>query len=228
MNEKNTFYFSHDYNVRADQKIKKLIRTHGMLGYGIYWAIIEDLYNNANALLLDCNGIAYDLHTEEKVVQSIIKDFGLFIVNNNSFSSESVGRRLAKMQETSENARIKAQKRWAKNPANATAMQQHSKSNAINNINKRNKEKNIEDIPSLFAQTLGRNPKPAEVELTEPLIEQFGMEKVYLAYKKAGLHGFKNLPNLIKRINSNGEFILEDDIKTITDDRFDKPIVRPN
>lgn len=227
MNEKNTFYFSHDYNVRADQKIKKLIRAHGMLGYGVYWAIIEDLYNNANALQLDCNGIAYDLHTDEKVVQSIIKDFGLFIVNNDSFSSESVGRRLAKMQETSENARIKAQKRWAKNPDNATAMLQHSKSNAINKINKE-KKINIVDIPSLFIATLGRNPKPAEIEITEPLIKEYGLEKVYQAYKKAGLHNFKNLPNIIKRINSKGEFILEDDIKTITDDRFDKPIQRPN
>ena len=39
---KNTFYFSHDYNARNDIKIKKLIAKHGYLGYGIFWAIIED------------------------------------------------------------------------------------------------------------------------------------------------------------------------------------------
>ena len=37
-----------------------LLRKHGMIGYGIYWAIIEDLYNNANALRLDYEGIAFE------------------------------------------------------------------------------------------------------------------------------------------------------------------------
>jgi hypothetical protein len=46
----NSYYFSHDYNARSDPKIKKLLARHGVAGYGIYWAIIEDLYNNANAL----------------------------------------------------------------------------------------------------------------------------------------------------------------------------------
>ena len=43
---KDTFYFPHDYNSRTDEKIKLLIRKHGIEGYGIFWAIVEDLYNN--------------------------------------------------------------------------------------------------------------------------------------------------------------------------------------
>ena len=50
---KETFYFSHDYNSRNDVKIKKLLSKHGLLGYGIFWAIIEELYNNTNVLPLD-------------------------------------------------------------------------------------------------------------------------------------------------------------------------------
>ena len=50
---KQSFYFSHDYNARADIKIKKVIINHGYEGYGIYWALIEDLYQNANAMPLD-------------------------------------------------------------------------------------------------------------------------------------------------------------------------------
>ena len=45
---KDTFYFSHDYNARNDEKIKMLIRKHGMIGYGVFWAIVEDLYNIKN------------------------------------------------------------------------------------------------------------------------------------------------------------------------------------
>ena len=50
---KQSFYFSHDYNTRADIKIKKLIVKHGYEGYGIFWALIEALYQNENALPLD-------------------------------------------------------------------------------------------------------------------------------------------------------------------------------
>ena len=71
-------YFQHDYNVRSDDKIKSLIRKHGMIGYGVFWSIVEDLYNNANALRLDCDGIAYHLRVEEDLVKSIIHDFELF------------------------------------------------------------------------------------------------------------------------------------------------------
>ena len=71
-------YFSHDYNTRSDEKVKLLIRRHGMAGYGIFWALVEDLYRNANALQLDCEGIASDYKTTEDVIRSIIFDFGLF------------------------------------------------------------------------------------------------------------------------------------------------------
>ena len=89
---KETFYFSHDYNTRTDDKIKKLIRSHGMIGYGIFWSIIEDLYNNANALRTDYDGIAYDLRADAKTVQSIVTDFELFQIEDGFFGSISVER----------------------------------------------------------------------------------------------------------------------------------------
>ena len=78
---KDTFYFSHDYNARSDDKIKNLIRKHGVAGYGIFWCIIEDLYNNANALRLDYEGIAYDLRADCETIKSIINNFDLFLEN---------------------------------------------------------------------------------------------------------------------------------------------------
>lgn len=125
---KETFYFSHDYNARTDSKIRNLIRKHKLLGYGIYWAIIEDLYQNANALPMDCEGIAFDLHTDEKTIESIICDFDLFIINDGFFGSLSVQRRLDERNAKSNKAREIAMKRWEKN---ANAMPTHSKGNAI-------------------------------------------------------------------------------------------------
>ena len=109
---KETFYFSHDYNARTDEKIKKLIKKHGMTGYGIYWSIVEDLYNNENSMRTDYDSIAYDLRSENEVIKSIINDFGLFSIEDDFFGSESIERRLDERSERSEKARQKAFKRW--------------------------------------------------------------------------------------------------------------------
>ena len=109
---KETFYFSHDYNARSDMKIKLLIIKHGYKGYGLYWAIIEDLYQNANALPLDYDSIAYDLRATKEVIKSIVNDFDLFVVDNNTFGSLSVQRRLEKRNSKSRKARRAAMKRW--------------------------------------------------------------------------------------------------------------------
>lgn len=128
---KETFYFSHDYNCRADAKIKRLLVKHGYEGYGIFWAIIEDLYNNANALPTDYESIAYHLRTDYEKVKSIINDFDLFVISGEVFSSLSVERRLYERNEKSVKAKLSAQKRWdgAKNDANALRPQ--SDGNAI-------------------------------------------------------------------------------------------------
>lgn len=128
---KDTFYFSHDYNARTDPKIKRLMAKHGMTGYGIYWAIIEDLYNNANALQTDCESIAYDLRVDSEIIKSIIFDFDLFKIDGEIFSSLSIQRRLDDRNEKSEKARKSAEYRWNKKLEYANAMRTHSDGNAI-------------------------------------------------------------------------------------------------
>ena len=125
---KDTFYFSHDYNSRNDIKIKKLISKHGLLGYGVFWAIIEELYNNANALPTDYETIAFDLRTNENIVQSIVCDFDLFVFDSTTFGSMSVQKRLEERDSKSVKARESANKRWAKD---ANALQSECEPNAI-------------------------------------------------------------------------------------------------
>jgi len=138
---KDTFYFSHDYNTRADDKIKGLIRKHGMTGYGVFWAIVEDLYNNANALRTDYEGIAYDLRVDAEMVKSIINDYDLFCFENGSFGSTSIEKRLDERNNKSGKARESALKRWNKVKEDANAMPTHSERNAI----KERKGKDIKD-----------------------------------------------------------------------------------
>jgi hypothetical protein len=134
---KETFYFSHDYNTRTDPKIKRLLQKHGILGYGIFWALVEDLYQNANALPTDYESIAYDLRTECELVKSIVNDFDLFKIIGDTFQSLSIERRLVKRSEKSNKAKDSANARWNKVKdanafnKNANALLTQSDSNAI-------------------------------------------------------------------------------------------------
>ena len=137
---KDTFYFSHDYNTRTDAKIKKLIKVHGFEGYGIYWAIVEDLYNNANALPTDYESIAYDLRSKSNLIESVVNDFDLFENDGEFFGSLSIQRRLEERQKKSNKAKESAIIRWN----NAKAMRTHSEGNAIKE--RKGKERKGKDI----------------------------------------------------------------------------------
>lgn len=185
---KDTFYFSHDYNTRNDDKIKRLIRKHGVAGYGIWWIIVEDLYNNANALQTDYDGIAFDLRTDIETVRSIIEDFNLFVIENGFFGSISIGNRIEYRNEKSKKARDNAYKRWNKEEIDANALPPQCDPNAIkeskvnnsienNNIeneSKENAETETELLPSIKDSNLFRTPK----------IPTF--EEVHLAFRQNG------------------------------------------
>ena len=183
---KETFYFSHDYNARSDVKIKRLIAKHGLLGYGIYWSIIEDLYQNANALPLDCESIAFDLRTNEEAVQSIINDFDLFIIQGEKFGSLSVERRLEERVERSKKAQKSAFSRWNKD---ANALQPQSDSNAIKERkgkeNKESKEELREAKPKnkitiwldKNCPTVQKMKEPITYEQAEKLLNDFPTDK---------------------------------------------------
>lgn len=139
---KETFYFTHDYNARSDEKIKRLIRIHWMQWYWVFWSIVEDLYQNANALRLDYDSIAYDIRVDWELIKSIINDFDLFIIEWDTFWSKSVEKRLLERDEKSSKARESARKRWDKKDANA--LRTYSECNAIKEKKRNeNKENNI-------------------------------------------------------------------------------------
>lgn len=151
-------YFSHDINARSDEKIKRLLMRHGMLGYGVYWAIIEDLYQNANALRTEYDRIAYELRVEKNAIESIINDFDLFEISGDTFSSASVQRRIDMQEIKSKKARESANIRWKNEHSrasecdgNANAMRGECDSNAINkskvNELKKIKKENYQDLP---------------------------------------------------------------------------------
>lgn len=73
---KETFYFQHDFNARNDPKLQSLLMERGVAGIGIYWCIVELLYEQGGVLpLKQCKSIAFALHVECSDVESVIKEF---------------------------------------------------------------------------------------------------------------------------------------------------------
>lgn len=126
----NTFYFSHDYTARSDIKIKKLIATQGMLGYGVYWSLVEDLYHNNNKLEDNPSLLAYDYRCTTELIKSVINDFNLFIVKDGYVSSNSIQKRLDERNDKVTKAKQSASKRWENKGKNADNIETQCDSDA--------------------------------------------------------------------------------------------------
>ena len=200
---KDTFYFSHDYNTRTDSKIKRVIAKHGMLGYGVFWGIIEDLYNNANALPLDYESIAFDLRTDCKLIKSIINDFDLFIIDGDFFGSLSVQRRIDERDSKSLKARESANKRWCKIDENANALQTHSEGNAIKESkgkeSKENKEKEFDLVWCLYGKK--GNKKSSFLKYSKLTVKEKELINLHIPVYTASVKDKQFLKNLETYLN---------------------------
>jgi hypothetical protein len=158
-------YFSHDYNGRNDRKLVKLRMDFGLEGIGIYWCIVEMLYENNGRICLDeIETIAFELQTDCERITTVLKNYDLFRFKGNFFYSESVNGRLNKRKEKSDKARTSALTRWNTNDKDdANALQTHNEGNAIKvNKSKVNKSK-IKVTPD----------KPVKHDIILDLIVQF-------------------------------------------------------
>lgn len=140
---KEAYFFSHDYNARQDPKMQEVLMDYGVAGIGIYWCIVEQLYEQGGRMALaSIKAIAFALHVAQDDVRSIVMNYGLFDNDGTEFWSPSASRRLDERREIIEKRAKAATKRWSKNAketdtdANASkndanAMQMHKKNDAM-------------------------------------------------------------------------------------------------
>jgi uncharacterized protein YdaU (DUF1376 family) len=165
---KNTFYFPHDYHARHDPKLEKLFVVLGYEGIGIYWNLIERLYEQGGYMnIADLDIVANGNVSLCERITKVIQDFNLFKIEDGKFWSESCVRRLHVMEEKSSKASQSAHKRWSKEP---TAMPTHSDGYAIKKeINKEKKEIDREDeIRGIrFMEFWSLYPKPVGMGMAQ-------------------------------------------------------------
>lgn len=169
---KETFWFKHDYNARSDRRMMNLLMTTGVTGVGIYWCVIEMLYEEGGYLMLsECERIAFELRTDCDLVAKVVRS-SLFACDDEKFWSESVLRRLGERHEKSEKAKKSADIRWRK-PVNcekddANAMRTHSDGNASGMLKRR--EEKRRDSSLLYLEEVSKEVESKE-EIQEVKIE---------------------------------------------------------
>lgn len=109
-------YFTHDFGARNDPKLQNVLMTQGCAGIGIYWCIVEMMYEQGGVLEMNaCKSIAFALHTECSTVESIVNDFGLFECGRGKFWSKSLKARIDRQTQIVGKRKSAAMKRWGGN-----------------------------------------------------------------------------------------------------------------
>ena len=163
---KNSYYFPHDYHARHDPKLERLRMVMGCEGVGIYWCLVEMLYEEGGSLeLKDIEIYAKALNTTADNIQKTLSDFNLFVKNETHFYSSPLLKRLKHINLKREKARASA-----KLSHSANAQRTHSERSAI----KESKVKEIKDSivnsnsPD-FLTSLKTNPAYAHINIDTEL-----------------------------------------------------------
>ena len=160
----NSFYFQHDYNAHTDIKLLFVRQKLGMEGYGIYWYILEQLAISGGKMPMKIIPVlSMQMQTPEAKVESVIKHFELFNIEDDNFFSARLMEQIDFRLSLSENGKKGAEKRWGNrlndSPPIAPAVSiPISDPNAKERKGKERKEKEIfrkpikEDLINYFAE----------------------------------------------------------------------------
>ena len=105
---KDAYYFSHDAGARHDPKVSAMRAKYGAEGYGRYWILVEMMREQADYRLC-CNKpytwsayaqqMGCDAEQAQEFVEDCIATYELFASDGESFWSESLLRRMEKLDE---------------------------------------------------------------------------------------------------------------------------------
>lgn len=97
----NKEYFSHDYYARKDPKCCALIKEFGAAGYGVYWSLIEIMYEQGGKIEKFpalYSGLAFEFGMDEEVltkqIEAMVHRFCLIREDENFIWSDSIFDRL--------------------------------------------------------------------------------------------------------------------------------------
>ncbi len=179
---KEAYYFSHDANARQDEKVLMLRAEHGWEGYGIYWALVEMMFESTETRLHHgkIRGIAVSYNIDITLLQSVINTCvteELFVSDNDVFWSETLRKRKDKFidlrQKKSEAGKKGMAKRWSNQQSDNGVI---TEDNGVNNgvITEYNKGK----------ESKGKEKKEKKRYLQHVLLKDSEYERLVNDYSK--------------------------------------------
>lgn len=131
-----TRYFPHDFGARNDPKLINLQMEMGGTGIGLYWCIIEMIWEQGGYLGASYRNIAYMIRwATEDEVRRVIEDFDLFKHEGNLIWSPSLLSRMDAIEDMSTKRREAGRKGgFAKKANSNTAVNEESSSSAEANL----------------------------------------------------------------------------------------------
>lgn len=218
---KKTYYFQHDYNARNDPKLQALIVEMGVAGIGIYWCLVEMLYEQDGEMpISSIKSIAYNLHVKQKTVERVIKDFGLFDYDDDKsenvekspkmFRNKSVLKRLNRIIDISEKRKRAIETRW-KSKRDSESNEYKCNTNECENDTNEVQTEYKSNTPIIKEKEIKGNEIKEEIPHTqcarnvqEEFFEELG--NMQIAWKEISMKFRENIPTLKNLFN---EFRLE-------------------
>ena len=109
-------YFRHDFNARNNPKLIKLKMKLGMEGIGIYWCLLECLYElNGYLKEDDLETFCFNEHIEIDKVKNVLKIANFKFDKEKGYYSNGILERINKREEYCLKQKEKANKRWSNN-----------------------------------------------------------------------------------------------------------------
>lgn len=106
-------YIKHNISNRSEYIFRKLIERKGAAAYGVYWYLLEELYESGGRMLFEeIESISNALCVRKDFVASVIKSFSLFQYDSDSFWSDEVIEQIEKRQKIKDKRKEAANKRW--------------------------------------------------------------------------------------------------------------------
>jgi Domain of unknown function (DUF4373) len=219
---KDGYYFQHDYNARSDKKLVKLsMKYPECKGIGIYWCIVEMLYEEKGYLLRnEYERISFELRTTNDTIKDVIENYQLFVFDDEKFWSESVLSRLKLRENKSIKAKESISKRWEKYERNTNVKETINESNT-NKEKKRKEKENIEPIDLSFIEPEYKNAFETFLQYKKDRKESYKTKQTILAaYMNLKLLSDFNPENAVKVVNQTmannwkGLFKLKEQVNT--------------
>lgn len=128
----------HDLVASDDEKIVRLLASHGWEGYGLYWGLVERMGRTSDAALRfdDLDDIAFGMRTDAETLRAVVEtcaDRKLFRHDDVAFWSVRLRAEIGHLIARKNNASKAAETRWnaeRSKQADADAMRPHSERNA--------------------------------------------------------------------------------------------------